>query len=157
MVERAARKRSVVAVLGVVERQGSAVLASDLAGAPDVLVPDGQAAQSLDALAEIAREVPVEHLELDHLGVDGVVAGVAHLEAGFEYRRLDSGRPRERHDDYPGRVGDVVVADSDGVVVVPLQVAREVGEAANRAQFEDQERRSEYDEEAGMEKGFTLE
>ena len=50
-----------------------------------------------------------------------------------------------------------MVSDGDGIVVVPLRVAREVGEAANRAQSEDQERRSEYDEEAGMGKGFTLE
>jgi regulator of RNase E activity RraA len=53
--------------------------------------------------------------------------------------------------------GDVVVADGDGVVVVPLRVARQVGEAANRIQSEDQERRREYYERAGMEEDFTLE
>jgi len=53
--------------------------------------------------------------------------------------------------------GDIVVADGDGVVVVPLRVARAVGEAANRIQSEDQERRREYYEEAGLEEDFTLE
>jgi hypothetical protein len=118
VVERAARKRSVAAVLGVVERQGSTVLASDLAGVPDVLVPDGQAAQSLDALAEIAREVPVEHLGVDGLDYNG-----------------------SRH-----RVGELVQLDPGGGEV-----------PVNRAQSEDQERRSEYYEEAGMEKEFTVE
>ncbi|MFB6150666.1 MAG: dimethylmenaquinone methyltransferase [Haloarculaceae archaeon] len=53
--------------------------------------------------------------------------------------------------------GDVVVADGDGVVVVPLAVARDVGEAANRVQSADQETREEYYEEAGLEPDFTLE
>ncbi|MFB6140557.1 MAG: dimethylmenaquinone methyltransferase [Halosimplex sp.] len=53
--------------------------------------------------------------------------------------------------------GDVVVADGDGVVVVPLEVARSVGEAADRIQSEDQEDRREYYEEAGLEPDFTLE
>jgi len=53
--------------------------------------------------------------------------------------------------------GDVVVADGDGVVVVPLDVAREVGEAAARIQREDQERRRAHYEEAGLDPDFTLE
>ena len=53
--------------------------------------------------------------------------------------------------------GDVVVADGDGVVVVPLDIARDVAEAANRIQSEDQDRRREYYDEAGLEPDFTLE
>jgi regulator of RNase E activity RraA len=53
--------------------------------------------------------------------------------------------------------GDIVVADGDGVVVVPLEVADDVAEAANRIQSEDQETREEYYEEAGLDHDFTLE
>jgi len=52
--------------------------------------------------------------------------------------------------------GDVVVADGDGVVVVPLDVAKEVAESANQIQSHDQETRREYYEEAGLEPDFTL-
>lgn len=52
--------------------------------------------------------------------------------------------------------GDVVVADGDGVVVVPLGVAEDVARAANRIQSHDQETREEYYEEAGLEPDFTL-
>jgi regulator of RNase E activity RraA len=50
-----------------------------------------------------------------------------------------------------------VVADGDGVVVVPLEVAEDVGHVANRIQSEDQETRREYYEDAGLDPDFTLE
>lgn len=52
---------------------------------------------------------------------------------------------------------DIVVADGDGVVIVSLEVAKEVGEAANRVQSADQEVRQEHYREAGREPDFTLE
>jgi len=52
---------------------------------------------------------------------------------------------------------DVVVADGDGVVVVPLEHAEGVARAAQQVQAADQETRREYYEEAGLEPDFTLE
>lgn len=53
--------------------------------------------------------------------------------------------------------GDVVVADGDGVVVVPLDHAREVAEAARRVQKGDQRARRSHYESMGLEPDFTLE
>ncbi|WP_123534704.1 RraA family protein [Halosimplex salinum] len=55
------------------------------------------------------------------------------------------------------RTDDVIVADGDGVVVVPREVAHEVAEAARREQADDQEFRRELYEKAGLEPDFTLE
>lgn len=55
------------------------------------------------------------------------------------------------------RPDDVVVGDGDGVVVVPSEWAREVGEAARAEQEADQEAREAYYEEVGLDPDFTLE
>jgi regulator of RNase E activity RraA len=55
------------------------------------------------------------------------------------------------------RPDDVIVADGDGVVVVPVEFARRVGEAARTEQRDDQETRRELYEKAGLEPDFTLE
>lgn len=55
------------------------------------------------------------------------------------------------------RPDDVVVGDGDGVVVVPQEVAYEVGEAARNEQRADQESRREFYERVGLEPDFTLE
>lgn len=55
------------------------------------------------------------------------------------------------------RPEDVIVADGDGVVVVPIEFAKRVGEAARTEQQDDQEARRKYYEKAGLEPDFTLE
>jgi regulator of RNase E activity RraA len=55
------------------------------------------------------------------------------------------------------RPDDIVVADGDGVVVVPIEHAEAVGEAARREQQGDQESRRELYDEVGLEADFTLE
>ncbi|MFB6173039.1 MAG: RraA family protein [Halobacteriales archaeon] len=55
------------------------------------------------------------------------------------------------------RPGDVVVADGDGVAVVPLEHARAVAEDARRIQREDQDARREAYEAAGLDPDVTLE
>ena len=55
------------------------------------------------------------------------------------------------------RPDDVIVADGDGVVVVPIEHAEAVGEAARREQADDQETRRRLYERAGLEPDFTLE
>jgi len=54
------------------------------------------------------------------------------------------------------RTDDVVVADGDGVVVVPREHAHEVAEAARREQADDQAFRRELYEKAGLDPDFTL-
>lgn len=54
------------------------------------------------------------------------------------------------------RPEDVVVADGDGVVVVPVEFARRVGKAARIEQEDDQETRRELYDEAGLDPDFTL-
>lgn len=51
---------------------------------------------------------------------------------------------------------DIVVADGDGVVVVPLEHAEAVADAARRVKQADQEIRRERYERAGLEPDFTL-
>ncbi len=55
------------------------------------------------------------------------------------------------------RPDDVLVADGDGVVVVPVEHARDVAEAARREQRDDQEKRRALYDEVGLEPDFTLE
>lgn len=55
------------------------------------------------------------------------------------------------------RPDDLIVADGDGVNVVPIEVSREVAKAARREREEDQEARRRLYEEAGLEPDFTLE
>jgi 4-hydroxy-4-methyl-2-oxoglutarate aldolase len=55
------------------------------------------------------------------------------------------------------RTDDVIVADGDGVVVVPREHAREVADAARREQADDQAYRRQLYEKAGLEPDFTLE
>jgi len=55
------------------------------------------------------------------------------------------------------RPGDVVVADGDGVVVVPVEHAEAVAAAARREQADDQTSRRALYEELGLEPDFTLE
>lgn len=55
------------------------------------------------------------------------------------------------------RPEDVIVADGDGVVVVPIEFAKRVGEAAAVEQEDDQATRRELYEEVGLEPDFTLE
>lgn len=55
------------------------------------------------------------------------------------------------------RPEDVLVADGDGVVVVPIEVAEDVAEAARVEQADDQEARRQLYEEVGLEPDFTLE
>lgn len=55
------------------------------------------------------------------------------------------------------RPDDVVVADGDGVVVVPIEFAKRVGETARTEQKDDQATRQELYEKAGLEPDFTLE
>lgn len=55
------------------------------------------------------------------------------------------------------RPGDVIVADGDGVVVVPIEIAADVAMAARHEQADDQETRRELYEAVGLEPDFTLE
>ena len=55
------------------------------------------------------------------------------------------------------RPDDVLVGDGDGIVVVPQEVAWEVGEAARQEQADDQAARRDAYERAGLEPDFTLE
>jgi len=55
------------------------------------------------------------------------------------------------------RPDDVIVADGDGVVVVPVEFAARVGEAAAIEQEDDQETRRQLYEKAGLDPDFTLE
>ncbi|MFB6135851.1 MAG: RraA family protein [Halobacteriaceae archaeon] len=55
------------------------------------------------------------------------------------------------------RPNDVVVADGDGVVVVPVEHAREVAADARHVQSADQDAREALYESVGLEKDFTLE
>lgn len=55
------------------------------------------------------------------------------------------------------RPEDVIVADGDGVVAVPLERAEAVAETARREQADDQETRRHLYERAGLEEDFTLE
>lgn len=55
------------------------------------------------------------------------------------------------------RPEDVVVADGDGVVVVPIEFAERVGEAARIEQADDQATREALYEEADLDPDFTLE
>lgn len=55
------------------------------------------------------------------------------------------------------RPDDFIVADGDGVVTVPIEHAREVGEAARMEQQDDQGTREELYDRAGLEPDFTLE
>lgn len=55
------------------------------------------------------------------------------------------------------RPEDVVVADGDGVAVVPVEHARGVAEDARRIQESDQAARRSHYEEAGLDPDFTLE
>lgn len=77
---------------------------------------------------------------------------------------IPPGRVEKDAEQVPVNVGgtkvepdDIVVADGDGVVVVPLEVAEDVAKAARLVQKADQERRREYYDEAGLEPDFTLE
>lgn len=53
--------------------------------------------------------------------------------------------------------GDVVVADGDGVVAVPIEHAREVAETAHEVLDRDQDSRRKYYAKVGLEPDFTLE
>lgn len=55
------------------------------------------------------------------------------------------------------RPDDIIVADGDGVVTVPIEHARAVGEAARAEQRDDQGTRRALYEAAGLEPDFTLE
>lgn len=55
------------------------------------------------------------------------------------------------------RPDDIIVADGDGVVVVPFEHAESVGKDAREEQQADQEMRREYYDKLGMEHDFTLE
>jgi len=55
------------------------------------------------------------------------------------------------------RPGDVVVADGDGVVTVPIEHARTVAETAWEVLENDQDNRREYYDKVGLEHDFTLE
>ena len=52
--------------------------------------------------------------------------------------------------------GDVVVADGDGVIVVPLAMARKVGEQARSMNKSDRRSRGKFYREAGMELDSTV-
>ena len=54
------------------------------------------------------------------------------------------------------RPADIVVADGDGVVVVPIEYARPVAETAREVLEIDQEHRREYYEKVGLDRDFTL-
>lgn len=55
------------------------------------------------------------------------------------------------------RPADIVVADGDGVVVVPIEYAEEVAETARGVLEIDQKHRRDYYEKVGLEPDFTLE
>jgi len=55
------------------------------------------------------------------------------------------------------RPGDVIVADGDGVVCVPLERAEEVANVARAEQADDQDTRRELYDAAGLDPDFTLE
>ncbi len=54
------------------------------------------------------------------------------------------------------RPNDVIVADGDGVVVVPVEHARDVAAAAQHVQTGDQESRAALYDEVGLDHDFTL-